>query len=72
MQLQQEYKVNLRKCKKYPFKYLEVKESMNVDIKTKNIMLKGCVIIVIIVLGELRNPGFVVMRNYMLVIIKLI
>lgn len=35
-------------------------------------MLKECVTIVIIVLEELRNPGFVVMRNYMLVIIKLI
>ena len=41
---------------------------MNVVILIKSIMLRGCVIIVIINLEEIRNPGYAVMKNYMHVI----
>lgn len=44
---------------------LEVNETMIVDIQTKNIMLKACVITVITNMEELRSLGFVVMINFM-------
>lgn len=58
---------NQKKCKIFLNIVLEVNVIIIVAIQKKNIMLKECVITVIINMEELKNHGFVDMKNYMLV-----
>lgn len=58
---------NQKKCKIFLNIVLEVNVIIIVVIQKKNIMLKECAIIVIINMEELKNHGFVDMKNYMLV-----
>lgn len=58
---------NQKKCKIFLNIVLEVNVIIIVVIQKKNIMLKECAITVIINMEELKNHGFVDMKNYMLV-----